>query len=377
MSDRDDETIDVGGERVRLTHPDRVMYPSTGTTKRDVVEYVTAVADLVVRHASGRPATRKRWPDGVGTGKDPGQSFFAKDLTGSVPDHVPRREQQHADHVNTYPLPDDAATLAWFVQMGTLEIHVPQWRFGPRAKQELDPDRLVLDLDPGEGTGLAECVEVARLLRPRLDAMGLTSVPVTSGSKGLHIYAGLDGSVSSDEVAEAAARLAREMEDEHPELVVSTIRKDVRRGRVLIDWSQNRAARTTVAPYSMRGRLRPTVAVPRAWEELDDPGLRQLTIDEVVERVRDVGDPMEVITPRDDGPGSIAGGSLGGPGSASGPGSTLQDRSTSVARSSTPGSAGRYEDRTVEELRRRARELGVRGYSDKRKAELIDLLRRR
>ncbi|MGC5627564.1 non-homologous end-joining DNA ligase [Georgenia sp. Z1344] len=372
MADPDRDTVEIDGRRVRLTHPEKVMYPSTGTTKRDVVDYVVAVAPLVVRHGAGRPATRKRWPDGVGTAQDPGQSFFAKDLPGSVPHWVPRREQQHADHVNTYPLPDDAATLAWFVQMGTLEIHVPQWRFGPAARQELPPDRLVLDLDPGEGAGLAECVEVARLLRPRLDDLGLTSVPVTSGSTGVHVYAGLDGSATSDEVAEAAARLAREMAEEHPDLVVSTIRRDVRRGKVLIDWSQNRAARTTVTPYSMRGRTRPTVAVPRSWDELEDADLRQLTIDEVLERVRDVGDPMDVIAPLEGRAGTRHGAAM--PVEEDGDAGTTED-GTGTGTTGDGTGTGRYEDRTVAELRRRARDLGLRGYSDLRKAELVDLLR--
>jgi len=242
-------------------------------------------------HCAGRPATRKRWPDGVGTADAPGQVFFQKNIEAGAPDWVERAEIQHSDHVNTYPLVDSAATLAWLAQVAALEVHVPQWRVGSDGGRR-KPDRLVLDLDPGEGAGLPECVEVARLARDILQGMGLEPVPVTSGSKGIHLYAPLRGVATSDEVSEVAKELARSLEADHPDLVVSNMKKELRRGKVLVDWSQNNQNKTTIAPYSLRGRERPMVAAPRTWRELLHPNLRHLDFEEVLERVERRGDPM-------------------------------------------------------------------------------------
>ncbi|WP_413452692.1 ATP-dependent DNA ligase [Georgenia phoenicis] len=283
--------VQVDGRRLRLTNLDKVLYPATGTTKADVLEYYSQIAPVMLPHCAGRPATRKRWPNGTGTGQDPGQVFFQKNVEAGAPEWVERVEIEHSDHVNTYPLVDSAATLAWFAQVAALEVHVPQWRVSSDG-QRRKPDRLVLDLDPGEGAGLAECVEVAVLARDILQGMGLDPVPVTSGSKGIHLYAALRGTATSDEVSEVAKELARSLEADHPDLVVSNMKKELRRGKVLVDWSQNNGNKTTIAPYSLRGRERPMVAAPRTWRELTHPSLRHLDLREVVERVERRGDPM-------------------------------------------------------------------------------------
>jgi len=284
------ERVQVGGHALQLTNLDKVLWPETGTTKSDVLAYYAAVAEWMLPHVEGRPATRKRWVHGVD-----GPVFFEKNLPDSAPDWVPRRELQHSDHANTYPLVDDLATLTWLGQVAALEVHVPQWRFGPRGARR-NPDRLVLDLDPGEGVGLPECVAVAQLLRPILVGMGLEPVPVTSGSKGVHLYAALDGAQTSEQVSGVAHELARVMEADHPDLVLSTMGKADRRGKVLLDWSQNNGNKTTVAPYSLRGRSRPTVAAPRTWRELASPHLRQLEHGEVLQRLRRRGDPLEGVS---------------------------------------------------------------------------------
>ncbi|WP_454085983.1 ATP-dependent DNA ligase [Georgenia sp. Marseille-Q6866] len=283
--------VQVDGHRLRLTNLDKVLYPATGTTKADVLEYYSRIAPVMLPHCAGRPATRKRWPNGTGSEEDPGQVFFQKNVESGAPDWVERVEIEHSDHVNTYPLVDSAATLAWLAQVAALEVHVPQWRVGSDGKRG-NPDRLVLDLDPGEGAGLAECVEVAVLARDILQGMGLDPVPVTSGSKGIHLYSALPGTATSDEVSEVAKELARTLEADHPDLVVSNMKKDLRRGKVLVDWSQNNGNKTTIAPYSLRGRERPMVAAPRTWRELTHPKLRHLDLREVVERVERRGDPM-------------------------------------------------------------------------------------
>jgi bifunctional non-homologous end joining protein LigD len=286
-----DTYVEVGGHRLRLTHLDKVLYPETGTTKAEVIDYYTRVADALIAHARDRPATRKRWVSGVGTLDKPGQVFFEKNLPDSAPDWITHRPIQHSDHVNEYPLVNNLATLVWIAQQAALEIHVPQWRFGRNGARR-NPDRMVLDLDPGEGAGLAECAEVAKLVRQLLQGMGLDPLPVTSGSKGIHLYAALDGSQSSDEVSAVAHELARALEADHPDLVVSDMKKTNRTGKVLLDWSQNNGSKTTVVPYSLRGRAHPTVAAPRTWREIASPGLKQLEFTEVLKRLSSKGDPL-------------------------------------------------------------------------------------
>ncbi|WP_394768109.1 ATP-dependent DNA ligase [Lacisediminihabitans sp.] len=291
MAPDDSERVTVDGHRLTLTNLDKVLYPSTGTTKRDVLAYYAEIADVLVPHAANRPATRKRWVHGVGTAEHPGQSFFQKNLEDSAPSWVKRRTIQHSDHSNVYPLVNDRATLVWLGQLAALEIHVPQWQFG-RTGTVRNPDRLVLDLDPGEGVGLVECAEVARYIKAILGGMGLDPMPVTSGSKGIHLYAAIDGAQTSDQVSAVAHELARSLEADHPDLVVSDMKKALRGGKVLVDWSQNSAAKTTITPYSLRGRAHPMVAAPRTWRELASPDLAQLDYREALRRVKKRGDPL-------------------------------------------------------------------------------------
>ena len=290
------QQVSVEGRRIALTNLDKVLYPSTGFTKGDVLAYFAAVASALVPLAADRPVTRKRWPDGVGTPSSPGHPFFVKNLESHAPDWIRRGTIEHRSGTNTYPLLDDLATLTWLGQQGTLEVHVPQWRFAADGSPSR-PDRMVLDLDPGDGAGLAECAEVARLVRPVLQGMGLEPLPVTSGSKGIHLFAPLGGDWTSDQVTEVAHELARSLEADHPDLVVSDMKKANRTGRVLLDWSQNRAAKTTIVPYSLRGTARPFVSAPRRWEELDDPDLAQLTPEAVVARLRRDGDLAGALVP--------------------------------------------------------------------------------
>ncbi|MET4135001.1 ATP-dependent DNA ligase [Pseudarthrobacter sp. PvP090] len=291
------ERVRVGGRELVVTNLDKVMYPETGTTKADVLAYYAAVAPVLIPAAANRPATRKRWVHGVGTADAPGEMFFQKNLDHSTPGWVPRASITHKERTIQYPLVNDPATLAWLAQIAALEIHVPQWRVDSHGNA-LPPDRLVLDLDPGEGAGLAECVEVAKLARTILQDVGLDPVPVTSGSKGIHLYAALDGTQSSEQISDFAHELARSLETDHPELAVSDMRKTLRTGKVLVDWSQNSAAKTTIVPYSLRGRLRPTVAAPRTWRELSSPSLHQLDYQEVLQRVKSGKDPFAVISGR-------------------------------------------------------------------------------
>lgn len=286
-------TVRIGDRTIKVTNLDKVMYPATGTTKGDVIAYYAAIAEWFIPHAAGRPVTRKRWVDGVGAEADPKAAFFNKDLNPkSTPDWVETFTIEHKSDDNTYPLINEAATLVWLAQLASLEIHVPQWRVVDG--QARNPDRLVLDLDPGPGTGLPECVEVAHHIREVLAGLEVRSVPVTSGSKGIHLYASLDGELTSDDASDLARELAQQLESRYPKLVVSNMKRDLRRGKVLIDWSQNNAAKTTIAPYSLRGRFHPTVAVPRTWDELT-PEVTNLELDQVIERLAEVGDPLAAL----------------------------------------------------------------------------------
>ncbi|MFL0412131.1 ATP-dependent DNA ligase [Microbacterium paludicola] len=289
-----EQIVRIGGRRLRVTNLEKVLYPETGTTKDEVIDYLTRIAPVLLPHVAGRPVTRKRWVEGVGTADEPLPSFFAKDLERGAPDWIPRQPIEHSTGSKAYPLVDDVATLAYLAQVASLELHVPQWRFAPDGSPGL-PDRLVLDLDPGPGVGLPECAEVAREARAILTDMGLDPLPVTSGSKGIHLYARLPGSQTSAQVSAVARALAQALEADHPELVVSSMSKAVRPGRVLVDWSQNNGKKTTIAPYSLRGRAQPWVAAPRTWDELDEPGLRHLLFHEVLERMERIGDPLAPI----------------------------------------------------------------------------------
>ena len=287
----------IGGRRLRLSNLEKVLYPETGTTKGEVIDYYSRIAPRLLPHVQDRPVTRKRWPDGVGTETDATEPFFAKALEPGAPAWVRRFPIDHSSGAKDYPLVDDLPTLVYLAQVASLELHVPQWRFSPDGARQ-NPDRLVLDLDPGPGVGLAECAEVARWARAILRDIGLDPLPVTSGSKGIHLYAHLDGRQSSDAASAVAKELARAIEADHPDLVVSQMSKAARPGKVFIDWSQNNGSKTTIAPYSLRGRAQPTVAAPRTWDELDDPDLHHLLFTEVLERE---GDPLAPVE-RDSGP---------------------------------------------------------------------------
>jgi len=288
---RKEQFVEVAGRTLKVSNLDKVLYPATGTTKGEVMDYFQQVAPALLPHAAWRPATRKRWVDGVGTAAEPGKVFFRKDLEESAPHWIPRAKLEHKTHANTYPMVNDEAVLAWIAQVAALEIHVPQWRFDS-SLDPANPDRLVLDLDPGPGTGLEQCAEVALICREILEGMKLPSIPVTSGSKGIHLYAGLDGKYSSDQISEVAKELASALQKDHPQLVVSSMKRSLRENKVLVDWSQNNAAKTTVCPYSLRGRARPTVAAPRIWQEVEATGLEQLEYPEVLDRLQDGIDPL-------------------------------------------------------------------------------------
>lgn len=232
----------TAGPRVKLTNAEKVLYPATGTTKSDIFDYYTRIAEVMIPHIAGRPATRKRWPNGVEQ-----ESFFEKQLAASAPDWLPRASVTHRSGTTTYPIIDDPTGLAWIAQQAALEVHVPQWRFvaeWTRSRaEELKPGpatRLVFDLDPGEGVTMAQMSKVARAVRDLIAGIGLRTFPLTSGSKGLHLYAPLDEPVSSKGATVLAKRVAQQLEKTMPKLVTSTMTKSLRAGKIF--WT---GARTT------------------------------------------------------------------------------------------------------------------------------------
>ncbi|MBT0772680.1 non-homologous end-joining DNA ligase [Kineosporia sp. J2-2] len=294
----EEQLVEVEGRTLRLRNLDKVLYPSTGTTKGELLHYLTGVSHVLLPHLKDRPATRKRWPDGVGAGT----TFFEKNVPRGAPSWLrdvtlPAPGSTKDREMVTYPLIDDLAGLVWAANLAALELHVPQWRVGARGAAK-DPDLLVIDLDPGAPAGLPECAEVALAVRRKLEDDGLHAHPVTSGGKGMQLYAAVSGRQDAVTVREYVHRLAEELERELPRLVVSRMAKNLRKNRVLLDWSQNHSAKTTICPFSPRGRERPTAAVPRDWDEVEQPGaLRQLEFGEVLERVQDTGDPLAGLLP--------------------------------------------------------------------------------
>ncbi len=283
-------SVRVGERTLRLTHLEKVLYPQTGTTKADVIGYATAIADVLLPQLRDRPVTRKRWPDGVA-----GPVFFEKNVPRGHPDWLRTATFHHSDRGRgreardvEYVLADEPATLVWLAQLAALELHTPQWRVAAGGGRQA-PDRLVIDLDPGAPAGLAECAEVAVAARELLAGAGSRAVPVLSGSKGIHLYADLTPA-APEHAAQVAQVLAQALADQLPGLVVPTMARQERAGRVYVDWSQNNPAKTTITPYSLRGRDRPTVATPVTWDEVAAPGLRQFEYPEVLERVESVGD---------------------------------------------------------------------------------------
>jgi bifunctional non-homologous end joining protein LigD len=286
-------SLTLDGTRVQVSNLDKPLYPETGFTKRDVIEYYTAVADAILPQLRDRVVTRIRYPEGVG-----GERFFERHAPRWLPSWMRAftisaspGTGKAAKQVR-YPVIDDLAGLVWIANQAALELNTPQWHVGPRGGIG-KPDRLVFDLDPGEGLGLDACVDIAHLVADRLRNDGLRTIPVTSGSKGIHLYALLDGRRSVMGAHAYAKSIARGLAAEHPDRIVAIIGKADRAGKVMIDWSQNHPARSTVTPYSLRGRPTPTVAAPRHWDEIVR-GMQQLKPADVLSRLATDGDLMQV-----------------------------------------------------------------------------------
>jgi len=281
--------VEVDGRTLSLSNLDKVFYPRTGFTKGQVIEYYTRIAPVLLPHLRGRHLTLKRYPNGV-----EGAYFYEKQCPAHRPPWVRTADvwSRHNGRNISYCLVEDLPTLVWLANLADLELHTPMaYAEGPKA-----PTMIAFDLDPGPPATIVECAEVACRLRDAFDHFGLAAFPKTSGSKGMQLYVPLNTPTTYDQTKPFAQGLAQVLERRHPDLVVSEMRKSLRPGKVLIDWSQNDEHKTTVSVYSLRAREHPTVSTPLTWDEVEDvlrsrdPDDLAFTADEVLARVAEHGD---------------------------------------------------------------------------------------
>jgi bifunctional non-homologous end joining protein LigD len=295
VSSQQQVVTEVEGRRLTLTNLDKVLYPGAGFTKADVISYYVKIAPALLPHLHGRPITFTRYPNGV-----EGEHFFEKRLPRGAPEwvrtaRVPLRSRRGQPSEIEFPLIDDLPGLVWAANLAALELHTPMWR--SIGDGEYGPfDLMVFDLDPGLPATVVECCRIGLRLQEMLSSEGLQAYPKTSGSKGLQLYASLDPPRPAQDVHQRAREMARQLEQRHPEEVLSNMRRDLRAGKVFVDWSQNHPAKTTISPYSLRARPQPTVSTPVTWDEVEqcarhgDPERLRFAAPEVLERVEAHGD---------------------------------------------------------------------------------------
>jgi bifunctional non-homologous end joining protein LigD len=286
--------VRVQDRTLKLTNLEKVYWPEDGFTKGQMIDYYTRIATALLPHLRDRPLTLKRYPDGID-----GQMFYEKNCPGHRPPWV-RTAQVWSGSNNRYMdycVVQDLPTLVWVAQLGTIELHTSLSRY-PKLEQ---PTVLVFDLDPGPPATIVECCRVAGWLREWFEERGLQSFAKTSGSKGLQLYVPLNTPVDYERTKRVSRGLAQKLERDRPQQVVHTQRKTLREGKVLIDWSQNDDAKTTVSVYSLRARARPTVSTPVTWTEVErcaeagDPGLLVFDAGAVLERIGAQGDLFEPV----------------------------------------------------------------------------------
>ncbi|MDQ3240293.1 MAG: non-homologous end-joining DNA ligase [Actinomycetota bacterium] len=290
--------VEVEGRALRLSNLDKVLYPEPGFTKAQVIDYYTRVAPVLLPHLRGRPLTLKRYPNGV-----EGKYFYEKECPSHRPEwvstaRIPIRSDGRS--VN-FCLAEDLPTLVWTANLADLELHTSL----ARAAAITRPTMMVFDLDPGAPAAVLECARVALALRDLLAPLGVESWVKTSGSKGLQVYVPLNVETSYAQTKPFALAVAQLLERDHPELVVSRMRKDLREGKVFVDWSQNDEHKTTVCVYSLRAKAHPMVSTPLAWDEVEEalaahePGLLAFDWEAALARTEEHGDLFSEVLDRE------------------------------------------------------------------------------
>jgi bifunctional non-homologous end joining protein LigD len=286
--------VEVAGRKLKLSNLEKVLYPATGFTKGQVIDYYVRIAPILVPHLAGRPLTMKRYPEGVDH-----EYFFEKNAPMHRPEWVktaPVWSESTRRTVN-YILANDLATLVWIGNLASLELH-PSLALAARIEM---PTMIVFDLDPGPPADIVQCAQVGLWVRAIFDHFGLQSFPKTSGSKGMQIYVPLNTKTRYDDTKQFAHAVARLLEQEHPELVVSDMKKAVRTNKVFVDWSQNDQHKTTIGVYSLRAREHPTVSTPISWDEVEqtlrkkDAQRLVFEASQVLKRVEKMGDLFEPV----------------------------------------------------------------------------------
>ncbi|MGA7138608.1 MAG: non-homologous end-joining DNA ligase [Terriglobales bacterium] len=286
--------VEVQGRKLSLTNLDKVLYPAAAFTKGQVVDFYARIAPVLVPHLAGRALTMKRYPEGVDH-----EYFFEKNAPKFRPDWVktaPIWSESNHRTIN-FLLANDLPTLVWIANLASIELH-PSLSL---AEDIATPTMIVFDLDPGPPANIVQCAQVGLWVREIFDHFGLQSFPKTSGSKGMQIYVPLNMPTSYEQTKSFAHALARLLEQEHPDLVVSDMKKAVRTNKVLVDWSQNDAHKTTISVYSLRAREHPTVSTPVTWDEVEqalkkkDAERLVFEAKDVLARVEKLGDLFEPV----------------------------------------------------------------------------------
>jgi bifunctional non-homologous end joining protein LigD len=286
--------VRIGRQQVTFSNLHKVLYPEAGFTKGEVIEYYLRIAGTILPHLKHRALTLKRYPNGVD-----GFFFYEKNCPAHRPPWIDTANVPTANRVGgiNFCLANDAATLAWVANLASLELHTSLAK-APKVER---PTMMVFDFDPGPDTDIFDCCRIAVRMRDRLADLGLQSFAKTSGSKGLHFYVPLNTACTFDDTKAFSHAMAMLLEREDPDHVTSVMRKDLRVGKVFIDWSQNDEHKTTVCPYSLRARTHPTVSTPVTWDEVEkameagEPGRLRFEAKDVVERVEEMGDLFEPV----------------------------------------------------------------------------------
>ncbi|MBC7461007.1 MAG: ATP-dependent DNA ligase [Thermoleophilia bacterium] len=288
------QQVEIHGHPLTLSNLDKVLYPEAGFTKADVIDYLVRIAPVLLPHLEDRALTLKRYPDGVEE-----KFFYEKNCPKHRPDWVQTVQvwSEGNQREMSYCKVEDVATLAWLGNLADLELHAQL----AKEPEHMRPTVLVFDLDPGHPATIVECSQVALMLRATFGELDLEMLPKTSGSKGMQVYVPLNTDVTYDETKPFAHAVAQVLEKQHPELVVSRMKRDLRPGKVFIDWSQNDDSKTTVCPYSLRAKAQPTVSTPLTWSEVEacaeagDADLLVFTAADVLTRVEQQGDLFEPV----------------------------------------------------------------------------------
>lgn len=291
---KQESTIEVEGRHIKLSNLEKVLYPKAGFTKGQVIDYYIRIAPVLLPHLAHRPLTLKRYPNGVD-----GMHFYEKNCPSFRPDwmQTARVWSEGNNRYMDYCVVADLPTLVWLGNLADLELHTSL----SQAPEIHRPTVIAFDLDPGAPANIVQCCQVGLWVREIFLSFGMESFAKTSGSKGLQIYVPLNSPVTYDQTKPFAKAIARLLEARHADLVVSDMKKALRVGKVLVDWSQNDDYKTTVSVYSLRAKDEPTVSTPVSWKEVEsclkkgDPELLRFTSAQALARMQKSGDLFQPV----------------------------------------------------------------------------------